>query len=339
MQTEDLMQRTRCIALAIAVFSVASGLTLGASTLQAAAQDSYPSKPIRLVVTTAAGGALDLVARTVAERLSESMGQPLIIENLPAGNGSIAAGQVAKANPDGYTIMMSVDSTLTVNPHLYRNLPYDPFKDFAPVSVITQLPLVLVTGASSEAKTVQELIANAKANPGKLNYASTGVGTQLHIGMELFKLVTKTDIVHVPYRGTTGAMADLMGGRIDVVLIGQSSAKAQAEAGKVLILGIAASKRSPLMPDVPTMAEVGVPNYEVSSWFAMLAPSNTPKAIVDRLSAEIKKAAQHPKFIAALATQGMEIVAGTPEQMLEAMKTTSKKWGDVIAATGTTINQ
>jgi tripartite-type tricarboxylate transporter receptor subunit TctC len=134
-------------------------------------------------------------------------------------------------------------------------------------------------------------------------------------------------------------MADLMGGRIDMVLIGQSSAKAQAEAGKVRILGIAASKRSPLMPDVPTMTEAGVANYEVSSWFAMLAPSNTPKAIVDRLSAEINKAAQHPKFIAALATQGMEIVAGTPEQMLEAMKTTSKKWGDVIAATGTTINQ
>jgi tripartite-type tricarboxylate transporter receptor subunit TctC len=134
-------------------------------------------------------------------------------------------------------------------------------------------------------------------------------------------------------------MADLIGGRIDVVLIGQSSAKAQAEAGKVQILAIAASKRSPLMPDVPTMTEAGVPNYEVSSWFAMLAPSNTPKTIVDRLSAEIKKAAQHPKFIAALANQGMEIVAGTPEQMLEAMKTTSKKWGDVIAATGTTINQ
>jgi tripartite-type tricarboxylate transporter receptor subunit TctC len=333
------MQQIRWIAFAGVVSTIAFGLTLGMLPLRAIAQEAYPSKPIRLVVTTAAGGALDLVARNVAERLSESMGQPLIIENLPAGNGSVAAGQVAKSNPDGYTIMMSVDSTLTVNPHLYKNLPYDAFSDFAPVSVVTQLSLVLVTGAASKAKTVQELIAHAKANPGKLNYASTGVGTQLHIGMELFKLVTKTDIVHVPYRGTTGAMADLMGGRIDMVLIGQSSAKAQAEAGKVRILGIAALKRSPLMPDVPTMAEAGVPNYEVSSWFAMLAPAKTPRAIVDRLADEIKKAAHHPKFITALTTQGMEIVAGTPEHMAEAMKTTSKKWSDVIVATGTTINQ
>ena len=333
------MRQFRRAALRGISMSVALAVSLAALTVRVGAQDAYPSKPIRLVVTTAAGGALDLVARTTAERLSESLGQPLIIENLPTGNGSIAAGQIAKANPDGYTIMMSVDSTLTVNPHLYKNLPYDPFKDFAPVSIVTQLPLVLVTGAASKATNVRELIALAKANPGKLNYASTGIGTQLHIGMELFKLVTKTDIVHVPYRGTTGAMADLLGGRIEMVLIGQSSAKAQAEAGKVRILGIASPKRSPLMPNVPTMAEAGVPGYEVSSWFAMLAPAKTPKAIVARLSAEIKKAAQHPKFIAALTSQGMEILATTPEQMQEAMKTTSKKWGDVITATGTTINQ
>jgi tripartite-type tricarboxylate transporter receptor subunit TctC len=333
------MRQFRRAALRGISMSVALAVSLAALTVRVGAQDAYPSKPIRLVVTTAAGGALDLVARTTAERLSESLGQPLIIENLPAGNGSIAAGQIAKANPDGYTIMMSVDSTLTVNPHLYKNLPYDPFKDFAPVSIVTQLPLVLVTGAASKATNVRELIALAKANPGKLNYASTGIGTQLHIGMELFKLVTKTDIVHVPYRGTTGAMADLLGGRIEMVLIGQSSAKAQAEAGKVRILGIASPKRSPLMPNVPTMAEAGVPGYEVSSWFAMLAPAKTPKAIVARLSAEIKKAAQHPKFIAALTSQGMEILATTPEQMQEAMMTTSKKWGDVITATGTTINQ
>src|SRR5262249_26959214 len=161
------------------------------STDAAHAQDSYPSKPIQLVVTTAAGGALDLVARTVADRLSASMHQPVIIDNQPAGNGSVAAGQFAKASPDGHAVMMVVDSTVTINPHLYRNLNYDPLRDFAPDSVVTRLPLVLVSNPAVQAHNLQELIALAKANPGKLNYASTGVGTQLHIGMEMFKLMTK----------------------------------------------------------------------------------------------------------------------------------------------------
>lgn len=315
-----------CLALSLPVESVC-------------AQDSYPSKPIQLVVTTAAGGALDLVARAVAERLSESLRQPVIVENQPAGNGSVAAGQVAKATPDGHTLMMVVDSTLTINPSLYKNLSYDPLRDFAPVSVVTRLPLVLVTNMATKAQDVQELIALAKANPGALNYASTGVGTQLHIGMELFKLMTKTDIVHVPYRSTTGAMADLMGGRIDLVLIGLSSAKSQVEGGKLRILGIAAPQRAPLLPNVPTMEEAGVPGYDVRSWFGMLAPAKTPPSIIERLSREIKKAAADPRFIAALAPQGMEIIAGTPDEMLAAMRADSKKWGDVITATGTTINQ
>ncbi len=303
------------------------------------AQNPYPSKPIHLVVTTAAGGANDLVARAVAERLSESLRQPVIIENQPAGNGGIAAGQVARAAPDGHTLMIVVDSTLTVNPHLYRNLPYDPFRDFTPVSVVTRLPLVLVTNTSMKAGNVQELVALAKANPGKLNYASTGIGTQLHVGMELFKLMTKTDIVHVPYRATTGAMADLMGGRIDMVLIGQSSAKAQVESGKLKILAIASPQRSPLMPEIPTMEEAGVPGYEVSSWFGLLAPAKTPQSIIDRLSRDVKQAAGDARFIATLAPQGMQIIAGSPDEMAAAMQADSKKWGDVITATGTTINQ
>jgi tripartite-type tricarboxylate transporter receptor subunit TctC len=299
----------------------------------------YPSKPIHFIVTTAAGGAGDLVARALADRLSESLRQPVIIENQPAGNGGIAAGQVARSAPDGHTLMMVVDSTLTVNPHLYRNLPYDPFRDFTPVSAVTRLPLVLVTTTSMKATSVRELIALAKAEPGKLTYASTGIGTQLHVGMELFKLLTQTDILHVPYRATTGAMTDLMGGRIDMVLIGQSSAKAQVEGGKLKILAIASPRRSPLMPEIPTMEEAGVPGYEVSSWFGMLAPARTPPAIIERLSAEVKKAAADPRFIAQLAPQGMEIIASSPQEALAAMHADSKKWGDVIAKTGITINQ
>jgi tripartite-type tricarboxylate transporter receptor subunit TctC len=315
---------------------------LGVGTLCAAtahAQDSYPSKPIQLVVTTAAGGALDLVARTVAEGLSASLHQPIIIDNQPAGNGSVAAGQFAKAVPDGHTLMMVVDSTVTINPHLYRNLSYDPFRDFAPVSIVTTLPLMLVSNPSVPAHDLQQLIAYARANPGKLNYASTGVGTQLHIGMEMFKLLTKTDIVHVPYRATTSAMADLLGGRIDLALLGLSSARTQVESGKLRAYAIAAAQSSSLMPQVPTAQEAGLPRFEVRSWFGMLAPAKTPPGVIERLAREIKKASTDPKFVAALAPQGMQIIASSPDEMAHAMREDSKVWGDAIRETGTTINQ
>ena len=267
------------------------------------------------------------------------MRQPVIIENQPAGNGGIAAGQVARATPDGHTLIMVVDSTLTTNPHLYKNLSYDPFRDFTPISAVTRLPLILVVNPAVKANNVKELIALAKAEPGKLTYASTGLGTQLHIGMELFKLLTKTDILHVPYRATTGAMADLIGGRIDMALIGQSSAKAQVESGILRILGIASAERSALLPEVPTMTEAGVPGHEVSSWFGLLAPAKTPQAIVDKLAAEVKKASADPRFIATLTRQGMQVIALSPAETLAAMHADSKKWGDVIRETGTTINQ
>ena len=292
------------------------------------AQESYPSKPIQLVVTTAAGGALDLVARAVAERLSESMRQPVIIENQPAGNGSVAAGQFAKAPPDGHTLMMMVDSTVTINPHLYKNLNYDAFRDFAPVSVVTRLPLVLIGSPTVQAGNLRELIEFAKANPGKLNYASTGVGTQLHIGMELFKLMTETDIVHVPYRATTAAIADVIGGRIELVLVGLSSAKPQIDGGRLRAFGISSPQRSSLLPDVPTMDEAGLPNYYVYSWFGMFAPAKTPQHIVERLAAEIQKAAKDPRFIATLVPQGMQIVASSPQDTLTAMRNDSKRWGE-----------
>ena len=267
------------------------------------------------------------------------MRQPVIIENQPAGNGSVAAGQFAKAPPDGHTLMMIVDSTVTINPHLYKNLNYDAFRDFAPVSVLTRLPLVLIGSPTVQAGNLRELIEFAKANPGKLNYASTGVGTQLHIGMELFKLMTETDIVHVPYRATTAAIADVIGGRIELVLVGLSSAKPQIDGGRLRAFGISSPQRSSLLPDVPTMDEAGLPNYYVYSWFGMFAPAKTPQHIVERLAAEIQKAAKDPRFIATLVPQGMQIVASSPQDTLTAMRNDSKRWGSVIATTGVTINQ
>lgn len=330
------MQR---LSLACRNVAALAAICMGLSAPTATAQDGYPSRPIQLVVTTAAGGALDLVARTLSDRLSEALGQPLVIENQPAANGSVAAGQFVDAAPDGHRLMMVVDSTVTINPSLFKSLKYDPFKDFAPVSLVTRLALVLISNPGVKADSLKGLIDLAKANPGKLNYASTGVGTQLHIGMELFKLMTATNIVHVPYRATTGAMADLMGGTIDLVLIGLSSAKAQVEGGKVRAYAIAAPQRSPLLPELPTSAEAGLPGYEVQSWFGMFAPARTPQPIIDRLSQAIKAASANPKFIAALEPQGMQIVASTPEEMARAMRDDAKKWGDVIRQTGVTINQ
>ena len=245
------------------------------ATGESRAQQAYPTKPIQFVVTTAAGGANDLVARTVGNRLSELLHQPIVIENQPAANGSLAASQVARAPADGHTLMIVVDSTMTINPHLYGNIPYDVFRDFTPISLLTRAPVILLANSEVKANTVQELINLAKASPGKLNYASTGVGTQLHMGMELFKMMTSTDIVHVPYRATTTAMADLLGGRVDLLLASISSAKSGIDAGKLKALAIG-SERSPMMPDVPTIGESGVPGYYVSSWFGMFGPANLP---------------------------------------------------------------
>ena len=316
---------------------LAASVLIGLVAGTAIAQDSYPSKVIHLVVTTAAGGANDLVARTVAQRLSDSMGRPMIVDNEPAGNGSVAAGEVARAAPDGYTLMMVVDSTLTINPHLYKNIDYDVFRDFTPVSIVTRLPTVLLARADLPADNVAQLVALAKANPGKLNYASTGVGTVLHVGMELFKIRTGIDIVHVPYRATTAAMNDLMGGRIDVALAGITAALAHNP--KLKVLAITTEQRSPLLPDLPTVAESGVPGFNLDSWFALLGPPKLPQPIIDRLTAELKKAAGDPRFSSVLERAGMQVVVSSSADMAARMRADSAKWADLIKTIGLTINQ
>ena len=301
------------------------------------AQQAYPTKPIQFVVTTAAGGANDMVARTVAGRLSELLQQPIVIENLPTANGSIAANNVARAPADGHTLMVVVDSTMTINPHLYGNIPYNVFQDFTPISLIVRAPVFLIANSEVKANTVQELISLAKASPGKLNYASSGVGTQLHVGMELFKMMTNTDIVHVPYRATVAAIADMLGGRIELTLTSFSSAKAGIDAGKLKALAVA-SERSPLIPGLPSIAESGVPGYSVSSWFGMFGPANLPPAVMDRLSGAIKQMSVDPRFVAAMAAQGMSVVASSPAELREAMRADSERWSGVIKRAGITIN-
>lgn len=301
--------------------------------------DDYPSRPIKLVLPQPAGGAIDLISRTLGDRLADQMQQPVIVENMPGANGGLAAGQVARSTPDGYTLFMAVDTNLTVNPNLYPNLAYDPFRDFAPISVLTKVSLVLVANPKVTANNVQELIAYAKANPGKLNYASIGLGTQAHLGMELFKLMTKTDINMVSYRGTAPAMTDVVAGQVDVMFTGPPSAKAMSEGGKLKLLGVGGKQRLALMPDVPTVDESGVPGYELIGWFGILAPAKTPKPLLDRLTQEVRKAVTDPRFSDKMTAQGLEVFGSTAEEMLALMQADTKKWAEVIKATGVKIPQ
>jgi tripartite-type tricarboxylate transporter receptor subunit TctC len=314
-------------------------LSVVAVAVTAARADDYPSKPIRFILPQPAGGAVDLIARTLGDRLSEQMRQPVIVENQPGANGGLAGGQVTRSTPDGYTLFMAVDTNLVVNPSLYPNLAYDPVRDFIPISIIAKVYLVLVASSKLEANSVQELIALAKASPGKLNYASIGLGTQAHLGMELFKLMTKTDIAQVSYRGTAPAMTDIAGGVVDVMFTGPPSAMALAAGGKVKMLAVASPQRSQLIPQVPTVQEAGVPGYELAGWFGLLAPAKTPPSVVDRLASEVKKAVVDPKLKDRLTEQGLDVFGSSSEEMRAIMQSDTKKWSEVIAATGAKIPQ
>ncbi len=318
---------------------MAASIVVFSAFRNTARAEKYPTRPIKLVLPQPAGGAVDLIARALGERLSEQMKQPVIVENMPGANGSLAAAAVTRAAPDGYTLMLAVDSNLVINPSLYNNLNYDSFRDFAPISVIAKLSMVLVANPKVEANSVGELIAYAKAHPNKLNYAGIGYGTAMHMGMELFKFMTKTEINHVSYRGTAPAMTDVVAGVVDIMFTGPPSAKAMSEGGKLKRLAVASPKRMPLMPDVPTVQEAGVPGYEMGSWFGLLAPVKTPKAIVDRLSLEVNKAVNDRQFSDRMTAQGLQVVGSTPEEMLAMMQADTAKWSNLIKATSIKIPQ
>jgi tripartite-type tricarboxylate transporter receptor subunit TctC len=303
------------------------------------AQDQYPSRPVKLVLPQPAGGAVDLIARALADRLAEQMGRPFIVENMPGANGSLAGGNVARSPADGYTLMLAVDSNLVINPTLYHTLTYDPFKDFAPISIIARLNMVLVANPKVSANNVKELIAYAKANPNKLNYAEIGLGSAMHMGMEQFKFMTKTEINRVSYRGTAPAISDVVAGNVELMFTGPPSAKAMSEGGKLKVLAVASKERMALMPDVPTVAEAGVPGYTMASWFGLLAPAKTPQSIVERLSAETKTAVNSPIFKDRMKSVGLEVDGSTPAAMLETMRSDTQRWAELIKATGIAIPQ
>ena len=295
---------------------------------------AYPSKPVRLVVPFTPGGSTDILARAVGQKLSESWGQPVVVDNRPGAGGIIGMETVAKAAPDGYTLVMGHIGTLAANPALYKTLPYDPVKDFAPVTLIARVPNVLVVGPAVPSRSVAELIALAKAKPGKLDYGSGGNGSAAHLATEYFKLKAGVDLQHIPYKGTAPALQDLLGGQIALMITGLPPVLPHVKAGKLRILGVASAQRLRQFPEIPTIAESGVPGFEATQWYGILAPAATPKEIVAKLNREFVKALRDPAVGEKLAGEGADPVGDTPGEFAAFIASEIDLWGKVIRATG-----
>jgi tripartite-type tricarboxylate transporter receptor subunit TctC len=293
----------------------------------------YPNRPIRIIVPYAAGGAVDIVARTIGQPLAEALKQPVIVDNRPGASANIGMEAAAKAAPDGYVLLMASNGIAT-NMALFPHLPFDGRRDFAPIAKIGYAPLVIVVPASSHAKSLKDLIAMAKAEPGKLTYASAGNGSSGHLAGELLKSTAKIDVLHVPYKGGAPAITDLLGERISFMPINPVEVIANIRAGKLRALAVASDKRFALLPDVPTVAEAGLAGYEASVWWGLVAPAATPHAIVQQINAETNKALADPAMANKLAGLGVVVTPGTPEQFASFIKTQTDLWSGVIKSAG-----
>jgi tripartite-type tricarboxylate transporter receptor subunit TctC len=319
------MRLTRRAAIAASLLGTTAPVALRA-------QD-FPNRPIRIVVPYAPGGGADTVARLLAPKLQEALGQTVVVDNKPGAGGVIGDDAVAKAPPDGHTLLIGAFAH-AVNPALLPRMPFRTPDDFAPVSLLVVVPDLLVVTPSLPARTVGELIALAKAQPGKLSYASSGNGTAQHLAAELFKARTGLDIQHVPYKGGGPALVDVAAGHVQMIFGNMSSALPQAQAGRVRAMAVTSPKRSPATPDVPTIAESGVPGYEMYEWNALLAPAGTPAAVIQRLQQEAAKALRHPDVAARLAALGAGPVGGTPEQLAAFLRAELAKWTEVVKTAG-----
>lgn len=298
-----------------------------------AAAQAYPVRPIRLIVPQSAGGSTDLVARPLARQLSEALGQPVVVENRPGAGSVIGTDLVSKAAPDGYTLL-AVAASFTISPSLYKQLPFDPVRDFAPVTLLSAFPNVLVVKASLPVHSVRELIALARSRPGQLNYGSSGIGTGTHLSMELFKHLAGIEMVHVAYKGGAPAVNALLAGEVQVNLATISTALPQIRAGKLRALAVTSRERSAAMPEVPTIAESGVPGFDYSSWIGLLAPAKTPQSVIARLGAEAAKAIRTPEIKAILALEGAEPVGDSPGEFAAIIQTEIARWKKLVEATG-----
>jgi len=333
------MTTIQSLRAALLAFALAALAPLGFA--QGAA--GWPNKPVRIVVPFAPGGTTDILARALAPELSKAFGQTFVIENKPGAGGNTGADLVAKSPPDGYTLLMGTVGTQSINPSLYPKMPYDAVKDFAPITLFAGVPNVLVINpAKAQAMKitdVKSLIAYAKANPGKLNMASSGNGTSIHLSGELFKSMTGTYMVHFPYRGSGPALLDLIGGTMDVMFDNLPSALPQIKAGKLTALAVTSGERSVALPDVPTIAEAGpVKGFEASSWFGLLAPAGTPPEIVNRLQQETAKALATPALKERLVSQGAIPSGNTPAQFTQFIAGEAKKWAQVVKTSGAKVD-
>jgi tripartite-type tricarboxylate transporter receptor subunit TctC len=319
---------------AAAVFA----LVLASSIPGGASAQAYPTKPVRLLVTYAAGGASDIVSRVVAAKLSESLGQQVVVDNRPGASGILASELLIRSTPDGHTLI-HVNVAHGANPALYAKLPYDTAKDFAPVALLALLPTILVTHPTLPASSVRELIALVKAKPGSLNYASAGIGSANHLAMELFMRETGIDATHVPYKGGGPAIADLLGGQIPMMFITIPPALPHAKAGKLRVLVVSSAKRAPTLPDVPTPAESGIPAFEFNEWQAILTTRGTPRATVAKLSSEIGKVLALPDVSERMAGLGAVVAASTPEQLASHIAAELARWPAVIKSSGMSITR
>lgn len=315
--------------LCILLMLIATSLVVGDATAQ-----QYPSKPIRLIVPFTPAGTTDVLARMVGQKLAEAVGMQVVIDNRPGAAGSIGAGIAAKAEPDGYTLLMGHIGTLAVNPSLYEKLPYDPIRDFAPITLVAMVPSMLVVNPSLPVKSVKELIAFAKSRPGQLNYGSTGAGGTPYLAVEYFKLMAGLNIMEVRYKGAAPLTTDLIAGEIALTITGIPALLPHVKTGRLRALAVSSAKRCAAVPELPTISEAGLPGYDATSWYGVLAPAGTAPEIIAKLNAGIIKGIKQPDVAKHLAAEGAETVGGTPEEFSAFIKDETARWAKVLKATG-----
>ena len=319
------------------IIAVSSLFLLAEIFMLPAAAQTYPAKPVRIVIPIAAGGGTDIVGRMIAQKLTETMGQQFVVENRPGAGGIIGTEAVSTAAPDGYTVLITPTSH-TINPSVYAKLPYDTVKDFAPISLLVSVTTVFVTHPSLPARSVKEIVALAKAQPGQLSFGSAGNGHLFHLTGELFKTTAKIDMVHVPYKGGAPAIASLVGGEVSLLFETMLALQPFIDAKRVRPIAVASEQRSPLLPAVPTFAEAAYPGIVASNWYAMFAPAATPRAVVTRLNAEIGRVLAAGDMRERLRGQGTEVVTGTPEQLADFVKSELAKWSQAAKASNTRVD-
>ena len=323
-----------------ALGSIASAVVLGAGLLggTSALAQAYPTKPVTIIVPFAAGGTTDILARIIGQALTAELGQSVVVDNRAGAGGNIGGQAAAKAAPDGHTLFMGTVGTHAINASLYKKMPFGPVKDFAPLTRVANVPNLLVANPAQPYKSVKDLIAYAKANPGKVNFGSSGNGSSIHLSGELFKSLAKVDMQHVPYKGSAPAVTDLLGNQIGIMFDNMPSAIQHVRSGKLVPLAVTTAKRSPELPNVPTIAEAGVPGYEATSWFGMFAPAGTPAPVLAKLNAAIVKVLAQPDVKKKINEQGAEVYSETPEQFAAFIQAESVKWGKVVKESGASLD-